>query len=113
MKESGESSENEAEERGDEIGMRKYEVRREINFFQWLEWKEGNRERERERYRAETREGRREGKEDGEEEMPVVNAKGRRESRERKREIRRGIGYDGEREMNRKREKKIEGERRD
>ena len=62
--------------------------------------------RERESYRAETREGRRERKEDGEEEMPVVNAKGRRESRERKREIRRGIGCNGEREMNQKRERK-------
>ena len=44
--------------------------------------------------------------------MPVVNAKGRRESRERKREIRRGIGCNGEREMNQKRErKKTEGKR--
>ena len=44
MKESWESSDNEAEERGDEIRMRKYEVRR--DFFEWLEWKEGDQERE-------------------------------------------------------------------
>ena len=37
----------EAEDEGDKIGTRKYELRREINFFEWFEWKEGNRESER------------------------------------------------------------------
>ena len=36
-----------AEGEGDEIGTRKYEVWREVNFLEWLEWKEGNRESER------------------------------------------------------------------